>query len=106
MPDEVRLMQVAHARNPNFGFPRPEAPDPVYPQDFEVVALVEVPPGQDADPDLAYQLTNHIDRSWWDNEGVTLVGKTEHRSTSVGDLVILPDGKILECNYHGWKERK
>lgn len=32
-----------------------------------------------------FELTNHIDRPWWENEGISLV--KESRSTSVGDLV-------------------
>jgi len=103
---ETRLMQVAHAKNPNFGYASPEAPDPKYPEDFTVVAMVEVPDGQEPDPDLAFQLTNHIDKPWWENEGVTLVGAPRHRSTSVGDLVVMPDGKILLCKTCGWVELK
>ena len=96
---EIKLMQVAHAKKSNFGFPRP-----VYPADFEVVALVEVPDGTVPNPDQAYQLTNHIDKPWWENAAVTLVGAANHRSTSVGDLVVMPDGKILRCENLGWAE--
>lgn len=34
-----------------------------------------------------FGLTNHIDRAWWDNHGVTVVGVKNHRSTSVGDEI-------------------
>ena len=42
------------------------------------------------DLDLAFQLTNHIDKPWWENEGVIAV-PGEHRSTSVGDFINLLD---------------
>lgn len=103
---EVQGIQVAHAKNPNFGFLREDHPDPNYPDDFFMVAVVEVPKGQDPDPDFAYQETNHIDKPWWENESVTLVGEPKHRSTSVGDVVTMPDGRVLMCNSTGWKELK
>ena len=98
------LMQVAHAKNPNFGFAGPDRPDPVYPDDFILVAVVEVPEGQEPNVEHAFQMTNHIDCDWWENPGVTLVGEPKHRSTSVGDVVIMPDGKALLCASVGWKE--
>jgi hypothetical protein len=39
-----------------------------------------------------FQLTNHIEKSWWENEGVELI--EESRSTSVGDLVEDLNGKL------------
>jgi hypothetical protein len=68
------------------------------------VAVVEVPEGQEPDPDFAFHHTNHIDRPWWENPGVTLVGEPKHRSTSVGDAVVMPDGRVLFCAPTGWRE--
>jgi len=100
-------IQVAHAKNPTFGFmDLPDRPAPKYPDDFIMVAIVEVPPGTEPDPDFAFQATNHIDGHWWDNESVTLVGEPTHRSTSVGDAVAMPDGRVLMCANTGWKELK
>jgi hypothetical protein len=45
------------------------------------------------DMDRAYELTNHIDKPWWDNAGVKLVGEPKQRSTSVGDLIYVDGGK-------------
>lgn len=43
--------------------------------------------------DLAYQLTNSIDCPWPENSGVSAVGP-EQRSTSVGDILLMQDGKF------------
>jgi len=100
------IMQVAHAKNPNFGFAREGHPDPVYPADFFMVAVVEVPERQEPNPDHAFHLTNHIDRAWWENPGVTLVGEPRHRSTSVGDVVIMPNGRAMLCTPLGFRALK
>jgi hypothetical protein len=95
------LMKVAHAKSPTFGL---SALEPTYPEDFVIVAEVKVPEGQKPDPDWAFQQTNHINEDfWWENEGVTLIGLPNYRSTSVGDLVLMPDGEILRCESVGWK---
>jgi hypothetical protein len=72
---------------------------PSYPDDYVMVAVVE---GDSVD--MAYQLTNHIDHAWWENAGVTLIGEPEHRSTSVGDVVVMDDGRVLRCANCGWDE--
>lgn len=44
--------------------------------------------------ELAFQLTNTIERSWWKNSKVApLFDGTGCRSTSVGDMLQRPDGK-------------
>lgn len=43
--------------------------------------------------DTAYRLTNHIESSWTENEGVTAKGE-KSRSTSVGDLMGTDDGSF------------
>ena len=46
--------------------------------------------------ELAFQYTNTIDRPWWLNEQVTpsvlVRAKGGTRSTSVGDVIVAPDG--------------
>ena len=56
----------------------------VWPDEFQAVAVI----GGIEDVGEAFQLTNHIDSAWWENEGVTRIGG-ETRSTSVGDVVVL-----------------
>lgn len=79
---------------------------PKYPSDYTLVASVEVPPG--ATPhqtlDYCFEKTNSIDRVWWENAGVTLLVKGGARSTSVGDVVVLPEGKVYCCAPIGWEE--
>ncbi len=75
----------------------PNATPPAYPDNYTTVAVVE---GEDVE--TAYRLTNHIDHPWWENAGVTLVGDPEHRSTSPGDVVVMPCGQILRCENAGW----
>ena len=56
------------------------------------------------DLDNAFELTNHIDHDWTENEGVTpLVSKP--RSTSVGDVMEI-EGKFLLVDSYGFKEIK
>jgi hypothetical protein len=81
---------VYHATNPTFGLTEKKFPD-----DYELVAKVDT-----ISPDTAYELTNHIDIEWWDNNGVELVKKS--RSTSMGDVIEI-DGKAYLCEAIGWK---
>jgi len=77
----------------------PNKPPPAWPENYSAVALV----GGD-DVDLAYRLTNHICAPWPDNEGVAAIGPHEHRSTSAGDVVVMPDGRVLRCERAGWEQ--
>ena len=96
-------VSVYHANKPTFGFGDP----PFNKNNFTLVALVEVPEDRsDEWDDWAFQCTNHIDRPWWENEGVTLVGEPKQRSTSVGDVVVRSDGKIFRCDFTGWTEHR
>jgi hypothetical protein len=70
-----------------------------FPRDYTLVATVE---GDDVEK--AFELTNTIDHSWWENEGATaLFDDSGCRSTSVGDVVVMSDGRQLECAPFGWK---
>jgi hypothetical protein len=53
----------------------------------EAAAFVHVAKVEADDLDRVFRNTNHIDYAWWDNEGVTVVGIKNHRSTSVGDEI-------------------
>jgi hypothetical protein len=90
----MATMQVWHAKQPTFGM----GPTPAWPDDYELVAEVECDtPGE------AFRLTNHIDRAWWKNPGVQVVGEPRHRSTSVGDVVEIVDGDVLRVAGLGWE---
>jgi hypothetical protein len=85
-------LKVYHAKEPNFGMGEPiEFND----DNFDLVAEVECENLGDV-----FRLTNHIDESWWKNEGVTLV--KESRSTSIGDVVVASDDQKFRCLDAGW----
>ena len=71
-------------------------PPPVWPDEYHKVADVET-----EDVEHAYMLTNHIDRLWTRNEGVTAT-PGEHRSSSVHDVVVI-DGVAHRCASVGWE---
>ena len=50
--------------------------------DFDRAAEVEA-----KDLEAVFDLTNHGDRVWWSNDGVTMIGAGPRRSTSVGDQI-------------------
>jgi len=81
---KVNTVTVWHAKIPTWGgdpHPRWDA------ENFTMVAIIEpAPEGEAVSLDHAYEMTNHIDKAWWENEGVTRVGP-ECRSTSVGDVI-------------------
>ena len=76
-------------------FGKPEA---VWPDDYNLVAIVD-----SEHVEKVFELTNHIDTQWWDNDGVEVVGDNHHRSTSVGDIVVTNEG-TFRCENVGWKE--
>ena len=71
------------------------------------VAMVDV---EKADTDMkkletAFMKTNSINSAWWTNEGITkMFDGATCRSTSVGDMVLLPSGKKYKCEMAGWSE--
>lgn len=65
--------------------------------DYELVALVTCD-----ELGMTFQLTNHIDYDWWENEGVELI--KESRSTSVGDVVEDEKGQVWVCASVGWEK--
>ena len=71
---------------------------PNWPEDYELVA--------DVDTDSlgeVFRLTNSIDHPWMGNAEVYSYRAT-CRSTSVGDVVVTEDGKVMRCEHVGWKK--
>ena len=83
--------KVWHAKAPTFGLSRQN-----FPADYELVAEVDTD-----NVEFAYRQTNHIDRPWWENHGVTTLKQV--RSTSVGDVIEV-NGKLWLCEMAGWSE--
>jgi hypothetical protein len=72
--------------------------------EYVKVAEVDI---EDADHARAFELTNNITHAWTENPEVTptdsVIERGGCRSTSVGDVIILSDGKILQCASCGWE---
>lgn len=91
------IIKVYH--NPNFLDYRGQHTGIVPP--IRPVATVEVPeetPGERA-LEIAYQQTQHLDVSWWDNAGVML----HVRSTSVGDVLADEQGNLFVVESMGFQ---
>ena len=101
------MIRVYHATKPTWGF----GTHPTFPHEFAHVATVDVP------DDLHHEvflLTNSINCGWWENEEVTahtdastfreIDGIKGTRSTSVGDIILLADGRVLRCANCGWDD--
>ena len=70
-----------------------------FPRDYTLVASVT---GDDVEK--AFELTNTIEHRWWENPGVeALFESAGCRSTSVGDVIVMDDGRQLQCAGFGWK---
>jgi hypothetical protein len=94
-------MRVYHTKYPFFGGMTGE-PLPRWPQDYELVAEIDqggLPPREALDE--AFRLTQSIEESWMENEGMQAFG-THRRSTSAGDAVALEDGGLYRCEMDGW----
>lgn len=91
---------VWHAKHPNFAgsYMWDTQPPPPWPSDFEQVALVVT-----SDINRAWEATNHIDHAWQENPDVKAL-KTKARSSSVGDVFVLPGGKALRVDSFGFVE--
>ena len=53
--------------------------------------------------EAAFHLTNHLEQAWQLNDGVIAYVDC-CRSTSVGDVMVTPDGKAHLCLMTGWRE--
>ena len=74
---------------------------PLFPEAYVHVADVATDK-----PDVAFHLTNNIDNGWHVNSRVTPVGAAVSgaRSTSVGDVVVTPNGERWLCAPFGWEK--
>lgn len=85
----------------------------------DTVALVEVEASltDEEKCEKAFTLTNNAWQStrapgkvgtvidyWWSNDGVTLMTNAPVRSTSMGDQMLLQNGKKYTCEATGWTE--
>lgn len=73
-----------------------------WPDEYRLVAYVTL---DDIDSymmaEVAFSLTQHHNKAWWENPGVERVGP-ETRSTSTGDVVVVGKEGFL-CDRVGWK---
>ena len=69
----------------------------LFPEDYQLVAEVKTD-----DVDDAYYSTNDLGNDWWLNEGVT-AHVVPCRSTSIGDVLVLPDGKRFRVHPRGFR---
>lgn len=90
---------IFHKKDPDFGISwmGKEAPDDVKIAEFDKVAEVICDELGDT-----FRITNHIDKSWQENEEVVF-SVPRARSTSVGDIVIDSTGLAFLCDHSGWK---
>lgn len=87
------VYEVWQARSPSFSL---TAVHPEFSSEkYELVARVECQHLGEA-----FELTNTIDHPWWENEGVEVLVRS--RSTSVGDVIVDPDGQRHRCEPVGW----
>lgn len=95
---KANTVTVWHANHPTW---RTEDSPVWEASNYTMVAIIDPDEnGASVSLDQAYHDTNHIDRAWWENEGVTRIGP-ECRSTSVGD-VIFRDGtpyRVAICGF-------
>lgn len=95
-----------HAKNPNFGME-----DICFtPGNFEVTATIFK---KNVTPDWIFENTQNIDDSWaqrvWPKKEKIVSTQPNMRSTSVGDIVLIPNRfasgthLVLRCDNTGWK---
>ena len=73
----------------------------------DTVALVEVNASltDEEKCEQAFVSTNNVGTDWWwSNDGVTLMANAPVRSTSMGDQMLLQNGKKYTCVAGGWTE--
>jgi len=85
MTNQGKKTRVYHAVGGNFRSARD--PWAWCPSGFELVAELET-----EDLDKVFRLTNDCGEDWWLNKGVTAF-VVPSRSTSVGDVIVLPNGQ-------------
>ena len=91
-------IDVYHANHANYFPAETGIPQPPWPHDFRKVGVVETD-----DINLAYQQTNHITRSWQENEEI-VESVESARSSSCGDVFVLPGGTAMRVAGKGFVE--
>ena len=87
--------EIWHAKHPTFMDSKPRK----FPDEFTHVADLDV-----ADREEAFHDSNNLDRDWTKNSSVLKVHvPTPLRSTSVGDVVLIPGRGTYLCQSVGWK---
>tara|TARA_Y100000034_G_C6882807_1_gene404799 strand:- start:847 stop:1164 length:318 start_codon:yes stop_codon:yes gene_type:complete len=91
--------RIYFATEPNFGIGEPR----VFPDEYRLVASVEA-----ANLGEVFTLCNTVDAPWWENRECELLGECAEaggaRSMAVGDVVVMPDGKVQRAEMLGWTE--
>ena len=100
-------MRVWHASVPSEDGPRMYHPmfDGEAPFPYAYEAVANVLPDKDGWCCVhdAWALTNSVDRHWAKNARTVSHKKDQVRSTSVGDVVEMPDGSLYRAESIGWK---
>jgi hypothetical protein len=97
----MKTFEVYHAKAMPFLYGK--SPDEIaaivdFPADYDHVATVQCESHEET-----FILTNHIDKKWWENPGVTLRKAGGARSTSVGDVVVSGTQRWVVLPF-GWQE--
>lgn len=97
------MMKVYHVRGVLVRIAHSEPERLKYPQDYTLMAEVPYDNNENVEFNLenAYRLTNSINESWYTN--TDLVVHEKGRSTSVGDIVVTPDGDVWKLTHNGYK---
>jgi len=88
------MIKVYHGKN----FGQMALKQTQWPADYELVATVKTD-----DLEKAFELTNHINSIWMQNPDVT-AEPGQHRSTSVGDVMVDESARTWQCGDFGWRE--
>lgn len=86
------MIKVYHGKN----FMNMSAGHAQWPEDYKLVATVDAPTRE-----MAFEMTNHVEKDWAKNDGVTAEPGL-HRSSSVGDIMVLSNGEIHKVAPIGW----
>jgi len=89
--------EVWHAIKPNFGM------EDVPLEECQLVAILGPEIAEELDD--VFRLTNHIEEDWRNNKEIKITPEAR-RSTSVGDIVIDPNGAVWRCMSCGWEQVK
>jgi hypothetical protein len=89
---EAMPFQVWHAKDPTFGLPPPLGRYHEWPDDYAKIAVV-----------MAVNLEQvfAVTQEWWAEDDVFFL-EEPRRATSVGDVVVAPDGAIYRCERFDW----